>query len=94
MSVVAASSTPPTAGSARDDFIDLCRAFSLLIVVMWHWVFTIVGWRTRGPSANSPLGFTDNLWILTWFLQVMPLFFGTPELNVGASRVLGHLKGW
>jgi hypothetical protein len=75
MSVVAASSTPPTAGSARDDFIDLCRAFSLLIVVMWHWVFTIVGWRTSGPSANSPLGFTDNLWILTWFLQVMPLFF-------------------
>ena len=75
MSVVAASSKPPTAGSARDDFIDLCRAFSLLIVVMWHWVFTIVVWRKSGPSANSPLGFTDNLWILTWFLQVMPLFF-------------------
>src|SRR4030095_7914448 len=60
---------------ARDDFIDLCRAFSLLIVVLWHWVFTIVVWGKDGPSANSPLGFTDNLWILTWFLQVMPVFF-------------------
>jgi fucose 4-O-acetylase-like acetyltransferase len=74
-SAVAASTEPPTAGSARDDFIDLCRAFSLLIVVIWHWVFTIVVWREGGPSANSPLGFTDNLWILTWFLQVMPVFF-------------------
>ena len=75
MSAVAASTEPAAAGSARDDFIDLCRAFSLLIVVIWHWVFTIVVWRQDGPSANSPLGFTDNLWILTWFLQVMPVFF-------------------
>jgi hypothetical protein len=75
MSAVAASTEPAAAGSARDDFIDLCRAFSLLIVVVWHWVFTIVIWGKNGPSANSPLGFTDNLWILTWFLQVMPVFF-------------------
>ena len=75
MSAVAASTKPAAASSDRDDFIDLCRAFSLLIVVLWHWVFTIVVWRKDGPSANSPLGFTDNLWILTWFLQVMPVFF-------------------
>jgi len=75
MSAVAASTEPAAAGSARDDFIDLCRAFSLLIVVVWHWVFTIVVWGKNGPSANSPLGFTDNLWIITWFLQVMPVFF-------------------
>ena len=70
-----ASTEPAAAGSVRDDFIDLCRAFSLLMVVIWHWVFTIVIWRKDGPSANSPLGFTDNLWIITWFLQVMPVFF-------------------
>jgi len=62
-------------GSARDEFIDLCRAVSLLVVVLWHWVFTIVVWRASGPSADSPLGFTRNLWILTWVLQVMPVFF-------------------
>ena len=75
MSAVAASTEPPTASSDRDDFIDLCRAFSLLIVVVWHWVFTIVVWRQDGPLATSPLGFTDNLWLLTWLLQVMPVFF-------------------
>jgi hypothetical protein len=61
--------------SSRDEFIDLVRAFSLLVVVMWHWVFTIVVWRPSGPSASSPLAFTDGLWLLTWLLQVMPLFF-------------------
>jgi Acyltransferase family len=73
--------SPPTHGAAparpssRDEFIDLVRAFSLLVVVMWHWVFTIVVWRPSGPSASSPLAFTDELWLLTWLLQVMPLFF-------------------
>jgi peptidoglycan/LPS O-acetylase OafA/YrhL len=92
-------------GSTRDEFIDLCRAFSLLVVVVWHWVFTIVVWRSRGPSANSPLGFTDNLWILTWVLQVMPVFFfvgGYAHLQLwskrrssgasGASFVLGRVR--
>jgi len=68
-----ATGAPP--GSSRDEFIDLCRAFSLLVVIVWHWVFTIVVFRSRGPSASSPLGFTNGLWILTWLLQVMPVFF-------------------
>lgn len=68
-------STAPARPSSRDEFIDLVRAFSLLVVVMWHWVFTIVVWRPAGPSASSPLAFTDQLWLLTWLLQVMPLFF-------------------
>ena len=49
--------------------------FAMLVVVIWHWVFTIVVWRPTGPSASSPLAFTDQLWLLTWLLQVMPLFF-------------------
>jgi hypothetical protein len=88
--------------AARDEFIDFCRAFSLLIVVLWHWVFTIVVWGARGPSANSPLGFTRDLWILTWFLQVMPVFFlvgGYAHLQLwyklrtsGLSFVLGRVR--
>jgi hypothetical protein len=72
-----AGSTPGgQTGSSRDEFVDLCRAFSLLVVVVWHWVFTIVRWRPGGgPFASSPLGFTNGLWILTWLLQVMPVFF-------------------
>lgn len=59
----------------RDRFIDLVRAVSLLIVVAWHWVFTIIIWEADGPHASNPIGFTRGLFIVTWLFQVMPLFF-------------------
>ncbi|TDE42370.1 acyltransferase [Nonomuraea mesophila] len=51
------------------------RALSLIVVVVWHWAFTILEWKPHGPEPTSPLGFTSGLWILTWLLQVLPLFF-------------------
>ncbi|MDO8390992.1 MAG: acyltransferase [Actinomycetota bacterium] len=63
------------ASPTRDRYIDFLRAFSLLVVVAWHWVFTIVIWKDDGPHATSPIGFTTGLWAATWLLQVMPLFF-------------------
>ena len=62
------------------------RAFSLLVVILWHWCFTILVWGDQGPYATSPLGFTTGLWILTWLLQVLPVFF-----YIGAYV---HLKSW
>jgi len=59
----------------RDTFIDFVRAFSLLVVVAWHWCFTLIRWRGDGPHATSPIGFTEGMWTATWLLQVMPLFF-------------------
>lgn len=59
----------------RDRFIDFLRAFSLVVVVLWHWVFTILVWKDDGPHATSPLGFFDGVWVATWLFQVMPLFF-------------------
>lgn len=61
--------------TTRDRFVDLLRAGSLLVVVAWHWVFTVVVWKADGPHASNPLGTTKGLWVLTWLLQVMPLFF-------------------
>lgn len=52
----------------------------------WHWVFTIIIWRDDGPHATSPIGFTKGLWLATWTLQVMPMFF-----YVGGY---GHLRSW
>jgi peptidoglycan/LPS O-acetylase OafA/YrhL len=46
-----------------------------LVVVVWHWVFTVVIWRPDGPHAGNPIGTTQGLWALTWILQVMPIFF-------------------
>jgi Acyltransferase family len=51
------------------------RGFSLLIVIAWHWCFTIILWKSDGPHATNPIGFTDGMWTITWLLQVMPLFF-------------------
>ncbi|MEV6861291.1 acyltransferase [Streptosporangium subroseum] len=69
------TSPPVTAGRQRDKYVDWLRAVSLLVVVLWHWAFTILQWGPDGPSPTSPLGFTSGLWILTWLLQVLPLFF-------------------
>jgi peptidoglycan/LPS O-acetylase OafA/YrhL len=78
---------PKTAASAvRNDYIDFLRAFSLLVVVAWHWVFTIVHWEDDGPHATNPIGFTSGLWMVTWLLQVMPLFF-----YIGG---FAHLSSW
>ena len=58
----------------RDPLIDFLRAASLLVVVAWHWVFTVVIWHD-GPHTSNPIGTTPGMWALTWVLQVMPLFF-------------------
>lgn len=81
-----ATSEQPTTSVARDVYIDFLRAFSLLVVVAWHWVFTIVRWSDDGPHATNPIGFTTGLWMVTWLLQVMPLFF-----YVGGY---GHFTAW
>jgi hypothetical protein len=59
----------------RDPYVDFLRAISLIVVVVWHWAFTILDWRADGPHATSPLGFTRGLWLATWLFQVLPLFF-------------------
>jgi hypothetical protein len=64
-----------TSPRVRDPYVDFLRALSLIIVVIWHWAFTILDWRADGPHATSPLGFTRGLWLATWLFQVMPLFF-------------------
>ncbi|HLT15491.1 MAG TPA: acyltransferase [Acidimicrobiales bacterium] len=68
-------STGASTGAERDPFVDFVRAFSLLVVVAWHWVFTIIIWRDDGPHATNPIGFTKGLFVATWLLQVLPLFF-------------------
>ncbi len=88
--------TAPTGGSepaGRDAFIDFVRAVSLLIVVAWHWVFTIVIWRHDGPHASNPIGFTRGLFIATWLFQVMPLFFFVGGYAHTEAWEAGHARG-
>jgi peptidoglycan/LPS O-acetylase OafA/YrhL len=81
-----APGTAPGTSGQRNAYVDFLRAFSLLVVVLWHWVFTIVIWSDDGPHATNPIGFTTGLWLATWLLQVMPLFF-----YIGGYA---HLTAW
>ena len=59
----------------RDLYVDFLRAFSLVVVVIWHWGFTILGAFRSDGSPTNPIGFTRGMWAITWVLQVMPVFF-------------------
>jgi hypothetical protein len=72
-------------GQPRDRFVDGLRAASLIVVVAWHWVFTVISWD-HVPHSGNPIGSVPGLWALTWVLQVMPLFFW-----VGG---FAHLRTW
>jgi hypothetical protein len=89
-STVLVASPPSARPTGRDAYVDFLRAASLIVVVIWHWAFTILTWEASGPEAGphatSPLGFTHGFWLATWLFQVMPLFF-----YVGGYV---HLRSW
>lgn len=62
--------------STRDRYVDFLRAFSIATVVLGHWFVALIWWRP-GPvvGVHNAVGATSGLWLATWVLQVMPLFF-------------------
>jgi fucose 4-O-acetylase-like acetyltransferase len=65
------ASTPAT----RDRYVDFLRAFSILVVVFGHWLIGVVYWEGGVIGSTSAIGKSPHLWLATWLLQVMPLFF-------------------
>ncbi len=64
--------TPAT----RDRYIDFLRALSIVVVVLWHWVFSITHWTSDGRlTMPNPIGGIPLLWSATWLLQIIPVFF-------------------
>ena len=61
--------------SGRDRVVDLVRALSLMVVVFGHSVMALVVFRDSRAELSNTLAETPNLQLLTWLLQVMPLFF-------------------
>lgn len=59
----------------RDRYVDFLRSFSLVVVVIWHWMFTILAATPESITSTNPIGFNRWLWVGTWLLQVMPVFF-------------------
>jgi hypothetical protein len=60
---------------SRDRVVDLLRAVSICVVVVWHWTFSILHWHDGALRMPNPVGDVPGLWAATWLLQVMPLFF-------------------
>ncbi len=59
----------------RDRVVDFLRAASICAVVLGHWTIAIVWWDGGVLRTTSAIGVTSYLWLATWFLQVMPIFF-------------------
>ncbi|MFC9311190.1 acyltransferase, partial [Streptomyces sp. NPDC057011] len=62
-----AAATP----AGRDRYIDLLRAASLGTVIAGHWLMAAVS----GDGIGNLLALLPPLQVLTWGLQVMPVFF-------------------
>jgi hypothetical protein len=59
----------------RDRTIDFLRVVSIAVVVLGHWLIAVVVWRDGHVEGYSALEVIDGLEIITWALQVMPVFF-------------------
>jgi fucose 4-O-acetylase-like acetyltransferase len=66
-----AAATP----AGRDRYADFLRVASMVVVVCGHWLMTAVAWRDGQLAGSNVLGRTGGLWLATWVLQVMPVFF-------------------
>ncbi|MFN2588760.1 MAG: acyltransferase [Actinomycetota bacterium] len=85
-----AAATPPT----RDRYVDFLRAFSIAVVVLGHWLVAIVYLERGELSGASALDQIPAARILTWVLQVMPLFFFVGGFsNLTSWRATGREGG-
>ncbi len=76
----AAAETP----EGRDRVIDGIRAFAIVGVVFGHLLMGLVFWKDGVPFLGNLLASSLPLQLLTWILQVMPLFF----IAGGAANLL------
>lgn len=64
-----------TTPSSRDRYVDFLRAASIVAVVLGHWLIGLVAWNGGVIRSASAIGRASGLWLGTWLLQVMPVFF-------------------
>jgi fucose 4-O-acetylase-like acetyltransferase len=79
----------------RDRFADLLRVASIGVVVAGHWLVAVVGWRDGRVEGGNAIALVPGLWLATWLLQVMPLFFFVGGLaNLVSARRGGGWAGF
>ncbi len=60
---------------SRDRYVDFLRAASIVVVVLGHWLIALLAWDHGVIRSTSAIGRSPALWLATWALQVMPVFF-------------------
>jgi fucose 4-O-acetylase-like acetyltransferase len=61
--------------AGRHRYVDFLRAFSICVVVLGHWLVTVIYWQNGRLVGVNALEEIRGLWLATWVLQVMPMFF-------------------
>jgi hypothetical protein len=61
--------------AGRDRTVDLMRAVSIAVVVIWHWAGSVTHRRDAEIVMPNPIDQVPLLWLATWVGQVMPVFF-------------------
>jgi Acyltransferase family len=91
----AASRVAAATPAERDRFADLLRVASIVVVVAGHWLIAVVGWRDGRVEGGNAIALVPGLWLATWLLQVMPLFFFVGGLaNLVSARRGGGWAGF
>jgi peptidoglycan/LPS O-acetylase OafA/YrhL len=87
-----APTVPPRADNGRDHAVDALRAFSIVGVVLGHWLITAVVITRTGWSVASPLEHLPALTPISWVLQTLaPFFFAA---GFAASVSLARRPDW
>lgn len=59
----------------RERYVDFLRAMSILVVVVGHFLGTVIWVRAGRIGQDSLLGSSPQLKLVTWVAQIMPVFF-------------------
>lgn len=78
----------------RDRLVDLLRVASMAVVVIGHWLMAVL-WINPDGEVLLANALDDNppLQLLTWVLQVMPLFFLAGGFSNGRSLRTAEAEG-
>jgi hypothetical protein len=79
--------------ASRDRYVDFLRAFSISTVVVGHWFIALIYWDNETIGVRNVVGVTSGLWLATWVLQVMPLFFFVGGFSNSKTYQAARRKG-
>lgn len=61
---------------SRDRVVDAARALCIVVVTIWHWTLSVTHRTADGSLVMpNPVDSVPGGWLITWVLQIMPVFF-------------------